>query len=218
MSLQHDVQDFRELELTAESCLLITDEVSGKILKGLSLGAEARVEEGSLEIVAIILASVASLVSFISGYGDLSEGLHKLAQDAECAAKLIRERILRVKKNSPVKSTSISSADLAMLHRLVDAVSNGQMDHEKAARSALEMLTLAGEESDETTKKQLMDLFASVQLRPENQRLPAASDDRRRINPSFAHRRKGVLLRREPHEKIVTIERYLPPPYWGVVA
>lgn len=216
--LQYDVQDFRDLELTAESCLLITDDVGRNVFKELTLGAETRVEEGSLEIVAIILASVASVVSFISGYGDVSEGLHKLAQDAESAAKLIRERIGRVKKSSPIKRTSVSSADLAMLHGLIDSVSNGHMNPEKAVRSALWMFTLAGEKVDGATEAQLMSLFASIKVLPEDQRFPAASNDRGRINPMSARKRKGVLLRREPNEKRITVERYLPPPNWGVVA
>lgn len=159
--VEREVRDQRDLHRLARATFADVEIAATEFLPLAEFGSEVRVQEGSIEVVAVILAGASAVVTAISAYGSFSEGLGNLTSDAKRAGEFVRARVLR-KVPGRVQSTRVTTGQLAQLDSVIKAVQSGKLSREQALKKASNVLRSGGEVVTPDIVANLEQLFGSV--------------------------------------------------------
>jgi hypothetical protein len=221
--LAYEPTDEEGLSRVAYQSFSIVEQTVREIIPDLEFGVDVRVEEGSLDIIAVIIATAGSVIKIISAYGGLSDGLQKMIAQTKRVGYAVRDRVSQ-RTAARVVRTRVTHGDLTKLDRLYKRVANGEMPAREAEERALRILEKAGEELTSDVRAELAELFSAVPVGPNLRKrsaVPAkiASDHKIALVDQGGQsvlllpgeekrRRHGVELRREPGESGITRRSY----------
>lgn len=171
----------QELGRVADATFVEVEEVGDNFFPAIPHGTEIKVRDGSVEVIALIVAGVGAVITAISAYGTASDGLKKLIEDSKRAASAVRTGI-RQKAPGRIISTRISAGHLDRLNTLLSKSRSGELSNREAALRAIATLENAGETVTAETRASIEEMFR-VKL-PPPQRSSASSADAYHLAPS----------------------------------
>jgi len=141
--------------------------------EGMDVGLKVHAEEGSAEVVALVVAAVGTVYGALANYKDVKAGVKELAKDARYVAKKVLSitRVRKAKEKGRLLSLRADAGAIGQVDQLFKKVKNGKLSRAQGEELALEVLERFGTLPVDT-KQAIQSSFRTMKVAGTQLRIP----------------------------------------------
>jgi hypothetical protein len=171
--LEGDYSDPDELEKVAWEAFYELRVSAYERYEGMDVGLKVHAEEGSAEVVALVVGAIGGVYGAIANYPDFKAGVKEMAKDAKYVAKKVLSitRVVKAKQKGKLLTLRADAGAIGQVDQLFKKVKKGKLSRAQGEELALDLLERFGTLPDDT-KQAIQSSFRTMKVAGTQLRIP----------------------------------------------